>query len=278
MIFRPSNIILSFFPTSFFPTSVLSASASLKYADGDRWSYHGCYCQWAPSAYLRASDIINGYHLHIWESWNTYKWVMEHEWMSHETRINESWNIYEWVMTRTPARQWKISKAKFAKISMLLNLLHKADFWDVLSAKRPRFIVINHEYYKREVIECNTYEWASHVTRMNATCHTCEGVMACKYAKRPKDYERSCYTHEWVMVHTWMSHVTHMNESCYTREWASHVTHEQETCHTYEWDLSRIWMSRVTQINGSFHTHAWVMSHIWRCHVTPMNETCHTYE
>jgi len=58
--------------------------------------------------------------------------------------------------------------------------------------------------------------WMSHVTLMNASCHT----------------------YGWVMSHIWMSHVTH--ESCHTYEWVmSHVTHmhmgHESSCHTYGW-------------------------------------------
>jgi len=44
----------------------------------------------------------------------------------------------------------------------------------------------------------------SHVTHMNESWHTYEGVVS----------------------HVWMSHVTHMNESCHTYEWVmSHICH-----------------------------------------------------
>ena len=56
--------------------------------------------------------------------------------------------------------------------------------------------------------------WMSHVTHMNASCHT----------------------YEWLVSHTWMSHVTHMNEPCHI--WMRRVL--------YEWVMSHRWMSHVT--------------------------------
>ena len=67
--------------------------------------------------------------------------------------------------------------------------------------------------------------WVSHVTRINASCHT----------------------YEWVTSHIWMSHVTRMSESC----------------HTYKCVISHVWMSDAMYINTSHVTCGWVMSHIW---------------
>ena len=33
-----------------------------------------------------------------------------------------------------------------------------------------------------------------------------------------KYMDKSCHTHEWVVLHIWMGHGTHMNESWYTNE------------------------------------------------------------
>jgi len=89
----------------------------------------------------------------------------------------------------------------------------------------------------------------SHVTRMNESCHT----------------------HEGVMSQTWMSHVTHTNEPCHTRAWvracllsgareqgryrrgaADWSWHVTESCH--EWVKSHIHMSPVTNERIVSHT------------------------
>jgi len=152
----------------------------------------------------------------------------------------------------------------------------------------------------------------SHVTHINASCHTCQCVVAhirqgiCGwYAEGVLELH--------VMAHIRMSHVTHMNESCHTYGWVmSHIsmrrgthiniswhifdgefvdgmlmefpdrmswhTHKNESCHTYEWVMSHKSMRHVTHISASCHTHQCVMSHTSMHHVTHINASCHTYQ
>ena len=65
--------------------------------------------------------------------------------------------------------------------------------------------------------------WMSHVTHMNASCHTQKWVMSCIETSRVTHMQEVCHTYEWVMSHICMSHVTYVT---------SHVTHMNETCHT----------------------------------------------
>jgi len=80
--------------------------------------------------------------------------------------------------------------------------------------------------------------WMSHVTHMNESCHTYEGVMS----------------------HMWMSHVTHTGIEAPHRL----ILYKDESTHesTYEWVIL------------SYHTYEWVISHIWMSHITHMNESC----
>ena len=117
--------------------------------------------------------------------------------------------------------------------------------------------------------------WMSHVTHMNASCHTYE------------------WDTNWRVYTPWIS-VTYMNESCLRYEcvtshlWMSHVPHINASCHTYkcvmshvEWVMSHVWMSHVTHMNASCHTYEWDTN--WRVYtpwksVTHMNESCLRYE
>ena len=122
---------------------------------------------------------------------------------------------------------------------------------------------------------CHTYGdlWMSHVTHMNASCHT----------------------YEWVMSYMWMSHVIHMNESCHTHTAAcAHcVTHMKESCHTYEGVVAQpmsstmshavcaTWlMSHVTSTRH-FDNETWLMSHFDNetglMSSTMSHEPCHTW-
>jgi len=80
----------------------------------------------------------------------------------------------------------------------------------------------------------------SHVTHMNASCHT----------------------YEWFMSHIWMSHVTHTNESCHTYErvmsyvWMSHVPHMTKTTLTINKFI--VWYTR--SMRGYTHT-SWHKHH-----------------
>ena len=135
-------------------------------------------------------------------------------------------------------------------------------------------------------------QYICHVTRVNASCHTCVRGMSTVAVNEP------CHTYEWVM-----SHVA-VNQSCASHMQMSQVTHMNESCHTYECDMSHIWMSgivrvgdqvrlellwrktvnescytllwlnRLTHKKGSSHTCEWVMSHIWMSYVTHVNESC----
>ena len=142
--------------------------------------------------------------------------------------------------------------------------------------------------------------WMSHVTHMNASCHTHAWVMLHIWSSNPNSLVI-------YQSHIWTSHVAHMNERAYewitSRTWMRHVTHMvfnsqltgdlsishmNESCRIYEW--ARIWMNIATHVNASRHTHGlqiptqwwsmylayesviciyeWVTSHTWMRHVT----------
>jgi len=158
--------------------------------------------------------------------------------------IHETWLINIWDLTHQHMRDDSSTYETW-----LINL------WDMTS-------LIIHTYSRGM-----SRIFMSHVTHINASCHT----------------------HEWVMVHmkeswhTWMNHVTH--ECVMSHIWMSHVTHESRGRAPSSWTyLSYIWTSHVT--------HEWVMSHT--CHdvwllrhghtcpiyervMTHMNKSHHTY-
>jgi len=81
--------------------------------------------------------------------------------------------------------------------------------------------------------------WMSHVTRMNASCHT-YGVISLIWMSRLTLLNESCHTYESVTSHTRISHVTRTND----------------------WVMSHIWMSHVALLNESCYTCKCVMSHV----------------
>jgi len=160
--------------------------------------------------------------------------------MSHATRTNESYHIHEWVKSNTwmshtkwprPVGCLKLQVIFRQRATKYRALLRKMTYKDKAShgSSTPCMTHMNDVRYTYEWVMSHI-EWVmshirmSHVTRMNASCHT----------------------YEWVMSHMWMSHVTHMNESC----------------HAYEWVMSHMWMSHVTHMNESCHAYEWVMSHM----------------
>jgi len=90
----------------------------------------------------------------------------------------------------------------------------------------------------------------------------------------------SCYTSEYVILHSWIS-VAHTNTSCVTcacimaRIRGCHITHVNASCHTCECVMARIWMCHVTHVNASCHTCECVMSHMFMRHATHVNASCH---
>jgi len=127
--------------------------------------------------------------------------------------------------------------------------------------------------------------WMRHVTNMNESCHTYDGIMSHKRMSHVshRNASRICMrssrhcTYDWVMSRMWLSHVASVRESCHTYECVSYA---------YEWVMSRIEMRRgyawgavdIARMNVSCHTSAWVVSQIWVSHGTHMHAVCHTYE
>jgi len=76
----------------------------------------------------------------------------------------------------------------------------------------------------------------THVTHMNESCPTYEGVMSHIWRSHVTHMKESCHTYEGVMSHLWRSHIAHMKRSSHT----SDVTHTIESCHTYKWVMSHV--------------------------------------
>ena len=100
----------------------------------------------------------------------------------------------------------------------------------------------------------------SHVTHMNASCHTCE-----------------CF-----MSHIRMPHVTHMNVLglllTSTSEFSmGHVTDMNASCHWYECVMSQIWIRHVIHTIALCHTYECVRVST-DVNVGVSDESCHTYE
>jgi len=140
--------------------------------------------------------------------------------MSH---VNESFHTCTWVMSHVD-ESWRIFK------------------W-VMSHGNDTSSEVSHIWH---MITCEwvmRYIWSSHVTHVNESCYTSEGVMS----------------HAWISPsHMWMRHVTHVNESCYTSErvtshmWMSHFTHANVSCHTCELQYGVAMISRLLTITGLF--------------------------
>ena len=116
----------------------------------------------------------------------------------------------------------------------------------------------------RHVTHANTSRRVGHTSHTsNAAFHSsCTSVT---------HMNKSCDTHEWVMLHTWMSHVTRMNRLCHTQINAS--------CHISEYVMSRkLRHTHQTQLSTApaqvWHTYKWVMLHIRLTH----SYVCQTYE
>jgi len=97
------------------------------------------------------------------------------------------------------------------------------------------------------------------ITRVNASCHTCEWDVAHERMRHVTHVHESCHTCGWVIPPVWMSDIMWMMR---------HVTHVNALRHTYERFMSHTWMSHVTHVNASWQTYEQVMSHIWMRHVT----------
>jgi len=134
---------------------------------------------------------------------------------------------------------------------------------------------------------CHTCEWAmshfgmTHVTYMNASCHTHECVMACIYRYYMCVHERQgCSV---VNLVDWMRyHITYMNTPRHTHERA-HVIYTNESYVAYmneSWrtctDIKHLFMGVKVAVLASLPGR--FMSHIWIGHVTYTNEPCHIYE
>ena len=192
---------------------------------------------------------------HINESWHTWKRVMAHIGMSHDTLI---------VDQRVEVHIWMSHVAHMRVCAMHMRA------YECLVCAWVRSLVFRYILCRCWIPQINksrcTYSWVmSHI----CVCVRCVWVHSPMWPDTLHSIRYRC----WIMSLIWMSRVTHMNEPC----------------HRYEWVMSHIWMRHVTlhsiryrcwipQVNKSSRTYEWVMSHIWMRHVAHMNESCRTYE
>ena len=143
---------------------------------------------------------------HAWVLWQTQscEWVL-----SHDTCINESYDrhVYEWVLSHSCATHmdeschahvWHIWMSVATHMRVMTQLFHMCasyKLWHIHTCDPCHKTSMSHK-------------WMSHVTRVNESCHTCEGVMSC----------------------VWMSHVASKNASDMNEErWGAGVEyHFQE--------------------------------------------------
>ena len=139
----------------------------------------------------------------------TYEWVMSHVWMSHVTYMNESCHIYEWVMSHVWMR---IHTGRQTHEEVLYRTFAKEPYKrDYILQKRPANSYRTPEWVMFIYEWVMSHIWMSHVTHMNASCHTYECVMS-----------HIWMCHVWMRP-VWMRHVTHMN-----------VSRMDASCHTYK--------------------------------------------
>jgi len=104
--------------------------------------------------------------------------------------------------------------------------------------------------------------WMSHVIHEGVMSHMYGWVMPCKRRSHVTCMDESRHTYEGIMTHMWMNHVTHVNESCHACK--IDFTPVLRCIHT----------GHGTQVNRSSYT--WVMSHMSIGQKT--HESCHTCE
>jgi len=112
----------------------------------------------------------------------------------------------------------------------------------------------------------SSHVWMSHVTHMNASCHTYEWDMPHMWMSHVTHMNESCHTYEWVMSHIWMRHAAHMNEPCYIYEWVMSISHVR--CYL-ECPFKFCWRQVDLKL-VNLHTYEWVMLHLWMSHATHM--------
>jgi len=137
----------------------------------------------------------------------------------------------------------------------------------------------------------------SHVTPLNAACHTYERVKSHIWIRHVSHMNESCHTYEWVMSHIWISRITGcafwavpcrilsfwwgMSHSCMNKVWVWHIIHECDIpTHSC---MNKVWVwhtvhecdipshSCMNNVHEVCHTHVWIR--IWRWH-NQIAKTC----
>jgi len=212
-----------------------------QYMSHVKWMNESCHMNnWVMSHMDKSSPLWMNELCHAWISHVTLQVRSRErpptrntrEYMSHVTWMNASLHMHKWVMSHIDE-------------SSLLWMNESGHVWishvtlQVRSRGRPP--------------SCNTREYMSHVTWMNASLHM----------------------HKWVMSHIDESSLLWMNESC--RVWISHVTPQIWSRRRPPSRNTREYMSHVTWMNVSRHMHEWVMSHIDKSSPIWTNESCRVW-
>jgi len=181
---------------------------------------------------------------------SSYEWVMSHIWRSHDKHMNKSCHTNEWVMSRTyeSVPEGSDNRSNLILVSMshvtyVINSCHTYK-WDVsnfegaTSHVQKNYVTHMDQYQKGAIAGAARYSyewvtshiwishvilvWMSHVTRMNQSCYTNEGVVSSISTSHVTPIYESRHTYESVpegcdsrsnLILAWMSCVTHMKRA-----------------------------------------------------------------
>jgi len=147
-------------------------------------TYMSCLYEWVMShtwvAYMNETCHI--YELPIWMSHVThmsclYEWVMSHTWVTWLAYTNESCHTHDWLISSC-LYECLFYKALLQKRHIILRSL-------LIVATHMRICMCTNEsnhIHEWLMSSCQhewvkSYTWMSHVTHINASCHTYECVM-----------------------------------------------------------------------------------------------------